>query len=277
MRKIYPKIDSEFRGMHVLKKYIEKYKGVELQIQEVDVNHSFLCTDLIETLLLFCPNVREVTIHTPLEDYDLEMILLYDKNILLNQLAELKELALMHDLRINLLYHTSWELETHQKYTITLLQEVLSSIKGFPVYLMIENVYANLEKKCNILRLCKFMGDSQLIGCLDLCHLYCLAHIYKTDIDSFLDTYLTKEECSKYIHQIHFSYTANEDGYKDHKWTHSVMHPTISEMVRDVEFLYKYGMYDKNFVTEIREKDYNTRKDQIKEIDTLEDIYKMIK
>lgn len=275
MKNIYPKIDSHFNGLHKLKKYIEKYRGVEIQILREE-NGFFSMEEEIHTLMDLCPNTEEVTIHTPLEQYDLEMILFKDKNIVLNQLETAKILAMEYKIHINLLYHTTWNFKEHQKYTIPLLQEILFSIKGFPVTLLLENTYRNLETECTPLKLCKFLGDKQLGVCLDLCHIYCLAHIYDENIQEFMKHYLKKTDCTKYVKQIHFASTREKDGYRNHDATHSLCHETIGEMVSDVELLYSYGLYNSNFVTEIREKNYSQREDQIKEIETLEDIYKMI-
>lgn len=46
-----------------------------------------------------------------------------------------------------------------------------------------------------------------------MCHLYCQAHIYKKNIEEFLERYLNKEKCERQVYQIHFAYTANDDGY----------------------------------------------------------------
>lgn len=275
MKKIYPKIDASFQGLHKLKKYIEKYRGVEIQILEEE-NGFFSMEEEIRTLMDLCPNTEEITIHTPLDHYDLEMILLKDKNIVLEQLEVIKSLSMEYSIHINLLYHTSWTFKEHQKYTIPYLQEILFSMKGFPVTFLLENVYTNLEKECTVLKLCKFIGDPQLRVCLDLCHIYCLAHIFKEPIEVFMEKYLKKKDLQKYVKQIHFASTREEDGYKDHDRTHSTKHDTIGEMVKDVELLYSYGLYDGSFVTEIREEDFRSREDQVWEIETLEDIDKMI-
>lgn len=52
--------------------------------------------------------------------------------------------------------------------------------------------------------------------------------------------------------------------------THAIMHPNVEALSYDKQLLYKYGMKDCNWVTEVSEKDYVSRKDQIEEIKMLE-------
>ena len=103
---------------------------------------------------------------------------------------------------------------------------------------------------------------------MDICHLYCQSHIYKTEIEKFIEQYLEKEKCKRQVYQIHFSYTANNDGYVDHK-THGRGHNSMKELKEDYELLKKYNMANCNYVTEISEDDYLSRKDQIKDINML--------
>lgn len=277
MKSIYPKVDSHFRGIRNLKKYIDKYKGVEVQVTSIDENGTFCSSEFLRSLCNICPNLKEITIHTPSKDYDLEMVLYRDKNIIFEQLTEIKELSQELGIRINLLYHTRWNLSVHKECTILHLKELLSFIKGYNVSILLENSYMNLERECNALKLCKFMGDFQLKTCINLSHICCLANIYRVPVSEFISKYLKKEECIKYVHQVHFSHTANEDGYRDYNKTHAVAHETLGDLVKDMELLYAYGMYDCIFVTNIREQNYDERKDQVMEIENMEDIYMMLK
>ena len=47
-------------------------------------------------------------------------------------------------------------------------------------------------------------------------------------------------------------------------------HPNEDELRKELEWIKKYKMEDKIFVTEVSEEDYYSRKDQIKEIKMLE-------
>ncbi len=276
MKSIYPKIDSLFTGIHKLKKYIDKYQGVEIQIMEIDEDASFLSEDILHTLYSVCSTIKEVTLRAPLHYYNLEMVLCKDKNIILNQLAEIRKLSKDLNIHINLLYRTDWSVEAHKECTLLLLREFLSFIKGYDICILLENSYKGLEKECSVLKLCKLMGDPQLKVCLDLSHIYCLANIYQKNMQEFMPIYLNREDCMKYVHQVHFSYTPVCNGHEFDK-RHSVVHPTLKEMISDMELLYAYGMYDSIFVPSIREYNYIERKDQITEIENMESIYDVVR
>ena len=158
---------------------------------------------------------------------------------------------------------------------------MLNQIRGYNVYILLENTYmiesTNKEgRNCIPLELCKLFGEKQLKVCLDICHINISANIRKESIEEYMKFYLTKEDAIKYVYQIHFSYASNKDGYKDKK-THGIEHKTQKELVEDIEILYKYGMYNCNFITEIKEENYDTREKQLKEIEALEDIYEIMK
>lgn len=95
---------------------------------------------------------------------------------------------------------------------------------------------------------------------------------YRTNIEAWLENKLNKEDCEKYIYQIHFSYTANNDGYISKKTTHGVGHPTEDLLLKDYKLLEQYGIGNKQIVTEIAEYDYSYRSSQIKDIEWLEKI-----
>ena len=86
---------------------------------------------------------------------------------------------------------------------------------------------------------------------------------------------LNKEDCQKYVYQIHFAATLNNDGYIDKENTHGRVHENIEETKKELEWLEEYGMKDKNYIIEVSEKDYYTRKDQIKEIEMIKKIIKL--
>ena len=139
-----------------------------------------------------------------------------------------------------------------------------------PKMFLFENIYMMQEQQnCSVIELCEYLNSENIKVCIDMCHLYCQAHIYKKNIEEFLERYLNKEKCERQVYQIHFAYTANDDGYID-RTTHAIMHPNVEALSYDKQLLYKYGMKDCNWVTEVSEKDYVSRKDQIEEIKMLE-------
>lgn len=281
MKNIYPKIDSKLHGIHALKKYIDKYKGLELQILSLEEGTSFSFEEEIRTLYDLFPNLKEVTVHPPLSFCALEEQLYQKEENVLKNLETACLLSEELGIQINMLYHINWSLEKYKKLCLLSIKKMLNQIRGYNVYIVLENNYAiesNNPKgnRCVPLELCKLFGEKKLKVCLDLCHTHVSANIRKESIEEYMNTYLTKEDASKYVYQIHFSYVKNKDGYKDPK-THGVIHETRKELIEDIELLYKFGMYNCNFITEIKEEDYDTRKDQIKEIEILEDILEVMK
>ena len=86
---IYPKIDKNFNGLKELEKYIKKDKGVELQFFHEDGvwgNYDF--NTAINTLMKKIPSIKEITIHPPLDDYDIELVVLKDRKLLETKIEE---------------------------------------------------------------------------------------------------------------------------------------------------------------------------------------------
>ena len=125
------------------------------------------------------------------------------------------------------------------------------------------------KEDCAVLSIAKYIDNTHLGVCLDICHLHVEANIYGIEFKEFLANYLNKEECKKYVYQIHFAGTLDNDGYK-RKETHGRKHDTIDNFKIDYNILKEYGMDDKLIVSEVSEDDYNTRVDQLEEIKMLE-------
>lgn len=85
--KIYPKTSSSFEGLDKLMPYVDKDKGIELQFFNENGNMSrFEIEDVIERLMSKIPDLKEITIHPPLELYEIECIISKDINIIKEQL-----------------------------------------------------------------------------------------------------------------------------------------------------------------------------------------------
>lgn len=276
MKSIYPKIDVDLKGIHTLKKYIDKYKGLELQCLHFEKETGyFYFADEIRAICNLFPNLEELTIHPPVDFCDLEMFCCNRENTLLDAIEEMKLLSEECHIHLNLILHTHWNLKRHQMLTIPFLKQFLNAIKGYDIYILLENMCFIEEKKCTVLDLCKFIGDSQLKVCLDVCHMKNNAKLWKMDMQKYAKQYLNSKECTRYVHQIHFSSLPPYHGLGTHE-SGGVVHNSQKELVEDVELLYEYGMYSCPFVTSIYEEKEAERKAQLKEIDGLEDIYKLM-
>ena len=173
-------------------------------------------------------------------------------------------------MKLNLLYHTRWDyISWSNSGAIDRMKELIEVVQNSNVNVLIENIYAIVERKeCSVLKVAKSIDNKHLKVCLDICHLHCVANMFKISLSEYLSTYLNKEDCTKYIQQIHFAGTLNDDGVVDKK-THGRMHDSLESFEEDYNILKQFGIEDKIIVTEVSEDDYSTRKDQIEEIKML--------
>lgn len=274
MLDLMPKISEKIEQIGGVEKFIEKYGKAEIQFfprkpepHEIDFSKmiEYLCSTY---------NMKEITIHPPLKDYDIEVVLMYDINIIKNQLEQLVYFSNKFNINLNLIYHTHWKMSLHRANTVSKIKELLKIIEGTRVKILVENLFMMDEdfNECTVLQLCKEIDHPNLRMCLDICHFYCQANMYRESIENWLSKKLNKADCEKYIYQIHFSYTANNDGYKDKKNTHGVGHPTKELFIKDYKLLQEYGIAEKQIVTEIAEKDYSYREAQIKDLTWFEEV-----
>lgn len=269
--KVYPKTNENLEGVENLEEILNKYKGIEIQYFEKNDSEivDFEIEKPIEKILKRYPYIEEITIHPPLCNYEIELILLKDKNIFLNQIKKIVKLSRKYNIKINIVEHTRLLIEQAKLSIIPVLEKAKKIMKKTKTKIVFENIYMMEEKKdCSVIELCEYLNCENIKVCIDLCHLYCQAHIYKKNIEEFLTQYLDKEKCKRQVYQVHFAYTANEDGYID-RTTHAIMHPNEELLYYDASLLCKYGMKSCNWVIEVSEKDYILRKDEINEINML--------
>lgn len=271
--KIYPKTSVKFEGLDKMMEYVEKYKGVELQyFDENGIIAPFDIKTPVEKLMGIVPDLEEVTLHPPLCDYDIELILFRDENIVKNQLKDLLELSQKYNIKINLLYHTMWNYKKHKVLTIEKIRNLVKMIEGSKVKLIFENIFMFPEKTCTVFEIARDIDSPNFGVCFDICHLYCRTNIDKANVEEYAAKYLDPELCGKYIHQVHFSDTKNNDGYLDHKKNHGKVHDSIEGVKYDYDLLSRYNMDKCNYITEVSEDDYTLRCDQIQEIKWLDKV-----
>ncbi len=269
--KIYPKTNEYLEGIEEFEKTLKEYKGIEIQYFKKSDKElvDFKIEKPIEQILERYPYIEEITIHPPLCEYELEIVLLKDKNIFLNQIKTIVRLSKKYNIKINIVEHTRLLMSQAKLTILPVLEKAKKIMKNTNTKIVFENIYMMEEQeKCSVIELCEYLNSENMKVCIDMCHLYCQAHIYKKKIEEFLEKYLNKEKCQRQVYQIHFAYTANEDGYID-RTTHAIMHPNEETLYYDAKLLCQYGMGDCNWITEVSEKDYSTRKDQVNEIKML--------
>lgn len=269
--KIYPKTNEYLEGIEEFEKTLKEYKGIEIQYFKKSDKElvDFKIEKPIEQILEMYPYIEEITIHPPLCEYELEIVLLKDKNIFLNQIKTIIRLSKKYNVKINIVEHTRLLMSQAKLTILPVLEKAKKIMKNTNTKIVFENIYMMEEQEnCSVIELCEYLNSENMKVCIDMCHLYCQAHIYKKKIEEFLEKYLNKEKCQRQVYQIHFTYTANEDGYID-RTTHAIMHPNEETLYYDAKLLCQYGMGDCNWITEVSEKDYSTRKDQVNEIKML--------
>lgn len=269
--KIYPKTNEYLEGIEEFEKTLKEYKGIEIQYFKKSDKElvDFKIEKPIEQILERYPYIEEITIHPPLCEYELEIVLLKDKNIFLNQIKTIVRLSKKYNIKINIVEHTRLLMSQAKLTILPVLEKAKKIMKNTNTKIVFENIYMMEEQEnCSVIELCEYLNSENMKVCIDMCHLYCQAHIYKKKIEEFLEKYLNKEKCQRQVYQIHFEYTANEDGYID-RTTHAIMHPNEETLYYDAKLLCQYGMGDCNWITEVSEKDYSTRKDQVNEIKML--------
>lgn len=269
--KIYPKTNEYLEGIEEFEKTLKEYKGIEIQYFKKSDKElvDFKIEKPIEQILERYPYIEEITIHPPLCEYELEIVLLKDKNIFLNQIKTIVRLSKKYNIKINIVEHTRLLMSQAKLTILPVLEKAKKIMKNTNTKIVFENIYMMEEQEnCSVIELCEYLKSENMKVCIDMCHLYCQAHIYKKKIEEFLEKYLNKEKCQRQVYQIHFAYTANEDGYID-RTTHAIMHPNEETLYYDAKLLCQYGMGDCNWITEVSEKDYSTRKDQVNEIKML--------
>lgn len=275
MQKIYPKTCENLNGEENIRKYIKKYKGVEIQYfhKNKDKLVDFEMTPAVEKIMKINPEIKEITIHPPLGEYNIEYIIAADEELLFKLLNNMVELSNKYNIEMNIVLHSDLTYIGHKYCTLNVLRKATDMLKGTRVRMLLENLFMFYGNElCSALEVCKEIDSDNLKICIDMCHLYCRAHMFKMSIEKFLVTYLDKELCNKYVHQIHFADTKNDDGYIE-KDTHGRGYDSIEKLKYDLNLLKEYGMENKLIVTEVSEDDYSSRKDQIKEIELLEEVY----
>ena len=268
---IFPKTNEYLEGLEALRPYIDK--GIEIQFLSKD-NFDDVIEKTLRDVKNKIPQLEEIIIHPPIKyEFDFEVLAFSKFEIEKARLNNLVKLSKELHISIKMLYHTHWNYMCWKKSgAMERMKELVSIIEDTNVTIVIENLYPLVEiletEKCTVLDIANDIDSEHLKVCLDICHLHCLANIFKLELNEFLEKYLDKEKAKKYIFQIHFAGTLDNDGYIDHD-THGRVHDSLASLKEDYEILKRYNIEDKVIVTEIAENNYETRADQIKEIKML--------
>ncbi len=276
--RIYPKIANQEMSED-MKKIIGESYGAEIQFfDENGITSEFNFEDVVRKFKKEYPNLKELTIHPPLNNYNFEMVVFKDRQMIERQLDTAVKLSEELDIDLNFLFHVYM---TKNQYIaiglMDILNEMIKKLDNTRVTVLMENLYMMLDEKteCSVIEICKYINNRHLMACIDTTHVHCKANIYKKNFYELIENDFKKEECEKFVKQIHFASALQNDGYID-KRTHGRRHENEETLYKELDWLRKYGMADKNYVTEVSEEDYYTRVDQIEEIKMLKKAVKSI-
>jgi len=276
--KIYPKISPQELGSQMTEK-IKKSEGIEIQFFNTkNITESFDFESEVTKRKKEFPNLNEIIVHPPLEDYNIELIFLKDENIFKEQLEKLVELSKKLSINLDFIYHTNLPVRQFVSTHLDIkIKKMLKIIEESNVTILIENLFMMLDEKeeCSAIEICKHINHPKLRCCLDTTHMHCKANILKKDFYKMISEEINKEDSEKFVKQIHFAAALNGDGFIDKK-THGRKHQNFEELVKEYEWLSKFGLKDKNYITEVSEDNYFTRKDQLEEIYMLEKCMQMM-
>ena len=194
--KIYPKTNEYLEGIEEFEKTLKEYKGIEIQYFKKSDKElvDFKIEKPIEQILERYPYIEEITIHPPLCEYELEIVLLKDKNIFLNQIKTIVRLSKKYNIKINIVEHTRLLMSQAKLTILPVLEKAKKIMKNTNTKIVFENIYMMEEQEnCSVIELCEYLNSENMKVCIDMCHLYCQAHIYKKKIEEFLEKYLNKE------------------------------------------------------------------------------------
>lgn len=264
---IVPKIDEnwEVRDGLVLKQ-IKQQGKLEIQMLNKNYLEQFdKCSEIIKSLQGI-QKLDTVILHLPLGVHDIDYVIV--NTALRYNIGELfrkaDKLGSKLHIFIYVLFHT-----TDEYYKLVdlggleFIKDMLNMTRN--VGILIENsirsLRVNPNQKIQIDLLFDNIQYERVSACFDICHL-------QAQENALWRKYSLQESFIDNIKTVHFSYTANNDGYRD-KSTHGIAHRDIDEFEKDLEYL-KEKWVDINkvwLVLEVQETDYINRPNLCKEIE----------
>lgn len=276
MLKIYPKIGSNLISLPEVVDYVED-NGIEIQLLKESEN----IIPIISKLLITLPNLREITIHAPIQFIFIEDIISSEEGVvdLMGVLSKCILLSAMYNIRINYLLHcdTRYELIVRNQRK-SVLQKICNTLNGTEVYILLENDVSRIDEYSRVeaaSEVVSCIDHPHLRMCLDVCHVHCVATLLRKDnLIEFAHSYFRGMHMDKIVHQVHFSHAENNDGILD-KSTHSNAHPDLDALSKDIEFLKALGITSTNLITEVIEpKSYEEFTENRKELKLLKEYLK---
>ncbi len=200
---IVPSVDSEFKGLHRLKKAIDSYRKIEITFSKGAFGE-FAFDEVVESFMNLFPNTKEIFLRFPKQN-DLEYFLWEKKEKFLFFLEEAKRLSEEHDVMISFIMETHQPVLVYKTFFLYSLKECLDSIQGYSVTIYLQNSLWLEENRCTALEICKFFGNKQLKLCLNFADFCKKSQILQKDLFEYKKIYLEFTNVSKYMDLILFS------------------------------------------------------------------------
>ena len=270
--RIYPKTDEDLCGLDKLEPFINE--GLEIQLLRDDDR---VIRTIPQTLKNKFPNLKEITFHLPMYCCDIDKILV---NVdLYRYMSKVIERATavsnILGIKINILAHCGIHLQTLEDMNIkNKFLYLLRKLEFSDVLILLENTWSVLEvpiKREQAYSVVKGINHDNLKMCLDICHVHTVINMLQRDM-SYIEVLFENDNLKDIVHQIHFSATLNNDGFKDLNNTHSKPYPDKQSMLDDIRVLEVLGCGEAAYVTEVVEPDYNSRELELKLLNMLTEI-----
>lgn len=238
----------------------------EIQMVSKDLVKSWEnCKRVIECVGKYT-NVKEVILHMPFQYHTLEIIYMsYAKQReLIRLITNILRYSDKTNIAIGILFHSDLGTDYLQHELIEYIKHLLDVIRESKVYLLIENVMPDIGayniESIPAFELLQRVEDEKLVCCFDICHFRASENIVGKSI-------AIPENIIGRIHEVHFSATLNNDGFRDKKNTHGVVHNDYADLDKDLKIVCTIQDYSKDLVVviEVAEVDYNNRVNMIAE------------
>ena len=256
MLDIMPKINDQMIGLYAIKKYITKYRKIEIELTKGDYG-KFDLEGIITKFIDVLPNLKEITIR-PRGNTNAFENFFYHKESLIKHIEMIKELSRENKITINIVFPIESNIRLYKDILYSDIKEILNLIKGYKVHILLENRVFIREDVCTPLEICKFFGDEQLLTCFNIKNTYKRSLLLSEDFKSYTKKYIHNNE--KYIYQIHFS-PIDKD-----------IHENLEELQKDFMFLKEFHLNEKLICIDVKEIHEQDKIEEVKELEFLEKI-----
>lgn len=180
---------------------IKKNKIVTINFVDININN--LSMDIeknIDKLIEQMPNIKIIIINPPKNFSSLEYFLYKDKKYILNMINIIKKISVKYNIHININFKINFTIDIQKKLTFLKIKELLNMIKGYNVYIILENTLNG--DKLTPLNICRIMNDSNLYMCLNYKMLSKEAQYYNEQSLSYLLNNFKENDIKKYTYLI---------------------------------------------------------------------------